>query len=245
MCGRYGLTLDQQELLANYGAELFGEHVPRFNIAPSQDIPVLIEDEGGRRIEAFRWGLVPFWAKDPKIGYRMINARSETADRKPAFRDAWKAGRRCLVLANGFYEWQKPADGKGPKIPHWIRMADGRPFGFAGLWERWGSGDDVIRSCTILTTDANDLVKPLHDRMPAVLGDEAAWKAWVDPDVPSEEVKKLLRPYPGEEMHAHPVSTLVNKPANEGPDCVEPTPEGGRGEEGREEEGPEAQLSFL
>jgi putative SOS response-associated peptidase YedK len=239
MCGRYGLTMDQQDLLANYGAELFMDHVPRFNIAPSQEVPVLVQDERGRRIEGFRWGLIPSWAKDPKIGYRMINARSETAARKPAFRDAWRARRRCLVLADGFYEWQQSPSGKGPKVPHWIRMADGRPFGFAGLWEEWGPQDGVIRTCTILTTEPNDLVKRIHDRMPVVLAEEAQWTAWVDPAVPSEEVEELLVAPPSEEMHAQPVSTFVNKPANEGPGCIAPVAEDGPEPVDPEQDGPE------
>jgi len=224
MCGRYRLTIDQQEQLEVYVAELFEEEDrgSRYNIAPTQRVPVLVIQDDTRWIRGFRWGLVPSWAKDPAIGNRMINARSETVAEKPSFRTAWKHRRRCLVLTDGFYEWQKPADGKGPKIPHAIEMADGRPFGFAGLWERWGSEDDPLFTCTILTTDANELVKPIHDRMPVILGDAEEWDAWVDPDVPSDELDGLLRPYPSEELHAYPVSTYVNKPGNEGPECVDP-----------------------
>ncbi len=222
MCGRYGLTIDQETVAATYEVErLLFNHEPRYNIAPSQDVPVLLDDERGRRVEGFRWGLVPFWADDPKIGYRTINARAETVAGKPAFRNAWKRRRRCLVLATGFYEWQKPASGKGPKRPHWIRLADARPFGFAGLWERWDGGGEPLYTCTILTTDANELVGPIHPRMPVILGERWSWNAWVDPEVAPAEAEASLAPYPAEEMHAQPVSTYVNSPRNEGPQCIE------------------------
>ncbi len=224
MCGRFGLTIDEEALATSYGVEeILLLHVPRYNIAPTQDVPVLRELEGGaRRIEGFRWGLVPFWAKDVRIGARMINARSETVQGKPAFRNPWRKRQRCVVLADGFYEWQKPPSGKGPKTPWWIRMADGRPFGFAALWDRWDGGESPLFSCTILTTDANALVRPVHHRMPVVLGDSRAREAWVDSGVAPEEVLELLAPYPGEEMVADPVSRYVNAPGNEGPECVAP-----------------------
>ncbi len=221
MCGRYALSIEQQEMLQVYLADLFlDDWRPRYNIAPTQDAPVLVQKDGELGIRTFRWGLVPFWAKDPSIGNRMINARSETVTEKPSFRAAWKHGRRCLVLADAFYEWQKPASGKGPKTPHAVRLADERPFGFAGLWESWNGEEGELRSFTILTTEPNELLRPIHNRMPVILGDREAWEAWVDPDVPSDDLEELLGPYLPEEMQAYPVSTYVNKPGNEGKECL-------------------------
>ncbi len=230
MCGRYALTQDEYDPeLLDLLNSLRVSHQPRYNIAPSQQVPVLMEDDQGRHIEKYRWGLVPFWAKDVKVGYKLINARSETVSESPAFRNAWKEARRCLVLADGFYEWQRPASGTGPKIPYWIHMADQRPFGFAGLWARWDRGEEPLFTCTILTTQANELVMPIHDRMPVVLGDSSEWNSWLSPEASSEDLNSLLRPYPEDEMHAYPVSTYVNKPGNEGPECIRPVtldPEG-------------------
>jgi putative SOS response-associated peptidase YedK len=166
--------------------------------------------------------LVPSWSKDTKIGYRTINARSETVSVKPAYRGAWRQRRRCLILADGFFEWQELPSGRGPKVPHWIHMADGLPFGFAGLWEQWDGQAQTLFSCTILTTAANSLVAPIHDRMPVIFGDESAWNSWVDPQVPSADLTTALVSYPPEEMHACAVTTHVNRPANEGPRCIEP-----------------------
>lgn len=226
MCGRYGLTLDQEALAVAFGVDRFViEHHPRYNIAPSQEVPALVEGKRGRRVVGFRWGLVPYWAKEPKVGYRSINARSETVARRATFRDAWARPRRCLVLADGFYEWRKPRSGRGPKLPFWIYLKDRRPFGFAGLWERWNGADQPLFTCTILTTDANSLVAPIHDRMPVILADDQAWNAWVDPDIPSEDLVDLLSRHPSETMLTHPVSTYVNDPDNEGPACIEPLAE--------------------
>jgi putative SOS response-associated peptidase YedK len=223
MCTRYKLTIEEQELLATYLGELFMlGYEPRYNIAPTQTVPALVRREEGRRIEGFRFGLVPFWAKDVSIGNKLLNARSETVAEKPSFRTAWKQARRCAILTDGFYEWQKPVSGKGSKIPHLIGMADGRPFAFAGLWERWGSDDDPLHSVTMLTTEPNELLAPIHNRMPVILGDRSEWDAWIDSSIPSEELDGLMRSYPSEEMHAYPVSTYVNRPGNEGPKCSEP-----------------------
>jgi putative SOS response-associated peptidase YedK len=223
MCGRYGLTIEQEAVAAAFGvSRLLTDHRPRYNVAPSQTAPVILQEAGsGRSLRGFRWGLVPFWAEDPAIGNRMINARSETVQTKPAFRGAWKDGRRCLIPATGFYEWQPPATAKGPKVPYWIRMADERPFGFAGIWERWDRGGEPLFTFTVLTTDANDLLRPIHDRMPVILGDARGWELWLDPKTSQEEAATLLAPYPAEEMQLHPVSTYVNRPANEGPTCIE------------------------
>ena len=233
MCGRYGLTIEQEAIAAAFEVERFlTEHHPRFNIAPSQDVPVLVDDGRGRRVLPFRWGLVPYFADHPKVGFRSINARSESVATRPAFRAAWERPRRCLVLADGFYEWRQPeatAEGrdqaeprakKGKKVPHWIFLADRRPFGFAGLWERWKGESEVLFTCTILTTRANSLVAPIHDRMPVILADPDDWNAWIDPGIPSEALGAYLSPYSAPGMSEYPVSTYVNDPVNEGPVCI-------------------------
>jgi putative SOS response-associated peptidase YedK len=220
MCGRYGLTAHREQLDDAYPVDVvLTDHHPRWNIAPTQNAPVLLSDGEQRRIESFRWGLVPHWATDASMGARLINARAETVADKPAFRDAWRERRRCLVLADGFYEWRKPVENRGPKTPYWIQMSDRRPFALAGVWERWGSREAPLHSFTILTTDANDLVRPIHDRMPVVL-DEDGWDRWVDPRVDPEEVTSLLGSYPADHMRAREVSTYVNDPRNEGEACV-------------------------
>lgn len=223
--------MEQEALAVVFGVDqLLTDFTPRWNIAPSQEVPVVASPRGTRSLSALRWGLVPSWADDPKVGYRMINARSETAATKPAFRTAWKHRRRCLIPATGFYEWQKSGQPKGPKTPFWIHMADGRPFAFAGLWETWKGKDgetSPLHSFTILTTSPNPYLAKIHDRMPVILGEEREWDRWLDPEVESDAVTDLLRPYPPEEMHAYPVSTYVNKPGNEGPECVEEVGEGG------------------
>ena len=190
----------------------------RYNIAPSQTVLAVRmgPDKGERLIVPVRWGLIPFWADDPGIGDRMINARSESITEKPAFRHAFKS-RRCLIPADGFYEWKKE---KGGKQPYYIRMCDERLFVFAGLWDRWEKGDQPIESCTILTTSPNELVQPIHDRMPVILA-QAEHDMWLDPDYPdSEGLLSILRPYPAEEMEAHPVSRRVNNPKNDDEGCV-------------------------
>ena len=222
MCGRYGLTLKREELDGAYPVDVvLTEHHPRWNIAPTQDAPVLVSDGQRRFVDAFRWGLVPHWSKDPSMGARMINARSETVATKPAFRDAWRERRRCLVLADGFYEWKRPASGRGPKTPFWIGMEDGRPFGMAGLWERWGPKNAPLLSFTVLTTEPNPLLGQIHDRMPVVLPPER-WERWVDPAVPSPALADLLVPLPAGQMRAREVSTYVNDPKHEGEACVVP-----------------------
>lgn len=220
MCGRYGLTATREQLDEAYPVDvLLTEHHPRWNIAPTQEAPVLLSDGRQRRIDAFRWGLIPHWAKDTSLGPRMINARAETVASKAAFRDAWHGRRRCLVLADGFYEWRKPEGGAGSRIPHWIDMSDSRPFALAGLWERWGPPDAPLHSFTVITTDANDLVQPIHDRMPVVL-DEKAWTSWIDPGMPPGEAEELLVAYPADAMRTREVSTYVNDPRHEGEECV-------------------------
>ncbi len=220
MCGRYTLTLDPAEL-----QDLFGLSepppaglAPRYNIAPSQPVAV-IPNQTPLTLELFQWGLIPSWAKDPKIGNQLINARSETVAEKPAFRTAFKK-RRCLIVADGFYEWQR--DG-ARKMPQFFQVKDGRPFAFAGLWEEWHTPDQaLVRSCTILTTHANALVEKIHERMPVILPPEE-YALWLTPgDLPAEKLQPLLAPYPAERMRVTAVSMLVNNPANDSPACVKP-----------------------
>ncbi len=195
----------------------------RFNIAPTQPVAVVRldpqSDEPRRELVWLRWGLIPSWAKDPAIGNRMINARAETAAEKPAFRAAFRR-RRCLVAADGFYEWQRTG---GKKQPYFIHLHDDRPFGFAGLWESWeGPDHSHIESCTLLTTGPNELLRPIHDRMPVILGPES-YAPWLDPAVQQpEQLLPLLQPYPSEAMTADAVGTFVNSPRNDGPQCIEP-----------------------
>jgi putative SOS response-associated peptidase YedK len=221
MCGRYSLTTPVEALRSLFHFEQRPNLGPRYNIAPTQDAPVVIEDNG-RRLVTMRWGLVPFFAKDPGIGNRLINARSETAARLPAFRAAFRR-RRCLVPADGFYEWRK--DGK-TKQPFRIVRKDHGPFAMAGLWERWDrdGGEGELLSFTILTTDANALVAPLHDRMPVILP-EAGHAAWLDP---AEDAAPLLVPHAGDDLEAYPVARHVGNPRHDDPTCIEPLPDAGR-----------------
>jgi len=193
------------------------EITPSYNVAPTQQVAAVLEDEGGRRLEMLRWGLVPSWADDPDIGARMINARSETAPEKPSFRSAFRR-RRCLIPADGFYEWKRE---NGGKQPYYFRMHDGRPFAFAGLWESWEKGDGTLRTCTILTTRANAVLEDVHDRMPVILPHDA-YNAWLDPDADREELGELMIPYGGDDLETYPVSRFVNSPRNNDERCVEP-----------------------
>jgi putative SOS response-associated peptidase YedK len=221
MCGRFTLTDPDQALAVQFDLPGVPSLEPRYNIAPTQPVAaVRLPPEGvGRELVLLHWGLIPFWAKDSRIGSRMINARSETVADKPAFRAAFRR-RRCLVLADGFYEWQKQ---NGGKRPFYIRLGDGKPFAFAGLWEQWkGPDEEGIESCTLLTTMPNDLIRPLHNRMPVILHPQD-YDLWLDPDVQSvDPLKRLLRPFPSAEMQAYPVHRWVNSPQNEGPRCIEP-----------------------
>jgi putative SOS response-associated peptidase YedK len=196
------------------------EPTPSFNVAPTQPVTAirLGEGSGARAAAVLRWGLIPSWAEDPAIGNRMINAKAETAAEKPAFRQAFRR-RRCLIAADGFYEWRK---GPGAKQPFYIRMKGGAPFAFAGLWEHWEGEGSVIESCTILTTQPNDLVRPIHDRMPVILapGDYAAWLDCGRTDL--KALQALLRPHPAGAMEAWPVGPYVNNPRNNDARCIEP-----------------------
>ena len=226
MCGRYAIygpvSRKNRDTIDFLGEEI--EFAPRYNAAPTLLLPVYREHpERGREFTLLRWGLVPFWAKDPSIGARMINARSDTVAEKPAFRAAFRR-RRCLVPMAGFYEWQKVAD---RKVPHFIRLLNADLFAAAGLYEYWQdkAGVEHIESYTILTTDANAMMQRLHDRMPVLLH-EADYDAWLDPkNEDTRELKKLLVPFPADEMRAYPVSTRVNNARNEGEGLIQPLQE--------------------
>lgn len=218
MCGRYTITIDAEKARDDLGiVQMPADYTPRFNVAPTQPIAV-VPDANTRAAEWMRWGLIPSWAKDPSIGSKLINARSETITEKPSFRAAF-AKRRCLILADGFYEWQKGAGTKGRSQPYYFRREDGKPFAFAGLWEFWKSPEgDPVRSATIITTAANDLVKPVHERMPVMLSGDALW-AWLE-GASESELLALLKPYPPEQMMRFPVSPLVNRPEYDRPDLI-------------------------
>ena len=229
MCGRY-VTVSSPALLAErfQVTEVRPKELePSYNVAPRADVPVVAERHGERVLDVVRWGLVPFWAKDHKIGDRMINAWAEKLVSSNAFKRPFER-KRCIVPADGFYEWQK-TDGKR-KQPWFIRRRDGEPLAFAGLWESWhdpDADDDAppLRSCVIITTEPNELLAPIHDRMPVVLP-ETEWDTWLDVDNhDTTSLRKLLVPFPAGELEAWAVSTLVNKADNNGPELLDPEPE--------------------
>jgi putative SOS response-associated peptidase YedK len=198
--------------------EITDELQPSFNIAPTHSVAVVLND-GARRFAAMRWGLVPYWATDPALGARLINARAETLTTKAAFKEAFKK-RRCLVVADGFFEWRKQGQ---TKLPLYIHLEPERPFGFAGLYETWFSplGEKLV-TCTIITTEPNELVQPIHDRMPVILPKKAE-DFWLDSSVEDHtRLLDLLRPYPAAEMGAYAVSQLVNSVKNDSSECIEP-----------------------
>lgn len=231
MCGRFSLATTMMDIMDYFGIEETvefsskdnGHHathfniVPRYNIAPSQDILVVRNDDTNHKeLSIMRWGLIPKWQKEQDIGSKWINARSETVHEKPLFKYAFKH-HRCLLVADGFYEWQQTK----VKKPYYIHSKDGKPFGIAGLWERWESEEGkIIDSCTLLTTDANALMKPIHNRMPVILS-KSQFSTWLDiENQNTENLQKLLHPYQDDNLESFPVSTFVNNPRNEGVDCV-------------------------
>ncbi len=221
MCGRFTLTVDPSDLREAFEGYTFpAKFAPRFNIAPSQPI-LAIPNDGKNAADFFVWGLIPSWAKDPTMGNRLINARGETLAEKPSFRGALKY-KRCLILADGFYEW-KSQPGTKTKIPHFIFLQSRQPFAFAGLWDEWHSHDgDSIRSATIITIEPNELMATIHSRMPVILP-PSAYAQWLDPAPQTpDRLLPLLRPFPADAMSAHSVSTLVNSPANDRAECVVP-----------------------
>lgn len=231
MCGRFVSTAPPDEIARYFDVDVIGEGVPEpsYNVAPTNDVPVVHEVGGLRRLEAMHWGLVPFWAKDPKIGNRMINARAETLTERNAYRHAFRK-RRCILPANGFYEWKVQA-GERKKQPFYIHGVDDGLLAFAGLWESWrpekGAPEQLL-SCTIITGPPNEKVAALHDRMPVILP-PSAWSPWLDPEQGPEQVGPLLVPAPAELIELRPVSLEVNNPRNKGAHLVDPVDDG-RGE---------------
>ena len=238
MCGRYTLIASQGAIQGAFDIKLdrfdWMRHFPRYNIAPSQRVLVVVNSpdqtlvnaepsqtisRGARVADLFSWGLIPFWAKDPAIGNRMINARAETLAEKPAFRTSLRK-KRCLVVADGFYEWRADA---GKRVPMRITLKSAEPFAFAGLWDEWKAPTgEPVRSCTIITTTPNEVMADIHNRMPVILGSEAE-KVWLDPDVQDASLlASLLAPYPTDRMSAYRVSPLVNSPKNDSPECILP-----------------------
>jgi len=238
MCGRYTLIASQGAIQGAFDIKLDGfdwlRHCPRYNIAPGQGVLVVVNSpdqtpesfeqtqtisRGARVGDLFKWGLIPFWAKDPAIGNRMINARAETLAEKPAFRTSLRK-KRCLVIADGFYEWRADA---GKKVPMRITLKSSEPFAFAGLWDEWKAPTGVpVRSCTIITTRPNELVEDIHNRMPVILQPDAE-QIWLDPEVEDAGLlASLLSPYPADRMVAYQVSPMVNSPRNDKPECIAP-----------------------
>ncbi len=221
MCGRFSLTADVNAVQEAFPwVNVPPEIRPRYNVAPTQPVAV-VPNDGKNQLDYFTWGLIPSWAKDPQIGSRMINARAETLAEKPAFRAAFRR-RRCLILADGFFEWQQKP-GQKSKTPMYIRLASGQPFAFAGLWEIWSSpdGSDIL-STTIITTEPNELMAAIHNRMPVILPPDGytTWLATGEGN--PKELSALLKPYPADQMQAYPISTLVNSPANDLPAVIQP-----------------------
>ena len=224
MCGRYRLSRHKQVLLERFGLDDDPDldWSPRYNIAPAQLVPAIRQDPSAprRQLSLIRWGLIPFWAKDPKIGYTLINARAETALAKPAFRDAMKK-RRCLIPADGFYEWQKTTSGKQP---YCFTVGDNDLFAFAGIWERWKDPEGkLIETCSILTTSPNGLCREVHDRMPVILPPDS-YDLWLDPGLTDvAAIAEMLKPFDDAAMDKYPVSTRVNTVQNDDAACAERT----------------------
>jgi putative SOS response-associated peptidase YedK len=226
MCGRFVSASPPDEIARYFDAVAPGDHLlePNYNVAPTDDVYAVIDVDHERRLEAMHWGLVPMWAESPSVGSRMINARAETIMTKNAFRPAFEA-RRCLIPADGFYEWQKLGGDPKRKQPMFIRRADDAPLAFAGLWEVWRDRNDPkggsLRSATIITTQANETMAPIHDRMPVILA-AADWEQWLDPGGRDlERLRRLLVPT-AEPLALHPVSTAVNNVRNDGPELIAP-----------------------
>ncbi len=221
MCGRFTLVVAPEELQAAFpDFHIPGDIPPSYNIAPSQPVPV-IPNDGKKRLDFYRWGLIPSWTKADKVGkFNFINARSETVAEKASFKASFRR-RRCLVLADGFYEWSKSSSGRG-KTPYYFSFKDHRPFAFAGLWDVWYSPEgDPLKTAVILTTRPNEIVKPVHERMPVILKPED-FQTWLDPQEGSpEKFQSLLEPYPGGQMQSYPVSPYVNSPKNNSPQCIQ------------------------
>jgi putative SOS response-associated peptidase YedK len=219
MCGRFALFASGDEIAVRFQLAEAPRLDARYNIAPTQTVAAVRATDASREFRFLRWGLIPSWANDPSIGYKLLNARSETVTEKASFRSAFKQ-RRCLIPASGFYEWKK--EGKR-KQPYFIRPRDGGLFGLAGLWERWQAPQgEMVETCTILTTEANELMRSLHERMPVIVypRDE---EEWLDPRSTPESLSALLVPFADDRMEAFPVNPHVSNAKNQGPKCIEPT----------------------
>lgn len=223
MCGRFTRQRTVKEIAAVFKvAEIACDLAPSFNIAPSQNLAVIIRD-GGLRLVAFKWGLIPSWSRDPSVGNRMINARSETLAEKPSFKRPLE-NKRCLIVADGFFEWKKDLSRTGKKIPFYFKLKAARLFGFAGLWDSWASPEGhQVNTCTIITTPANELIRPIHHRMPVILP-KSSEALWLGSAQKGSSLLSLLQPYPAEEMRAYPVSPLVNSPHHNSPEILKPCP---------------------
>ncbi len=219
MCGRFVIHAAPEQLRATFGVGEVPDLQPRFNLAITDPVATIRRVDDARELHIARWGLIPWWAKDTKIGHRCFNARAESVHDKPAFREAF-ARRRCLVAANGWYEW----DRRSPKVkkPYYVHFADGRVFAFAGIWERWKGPDGPVESVAIITTAPNDLIEPFHDRM-AVIVEPKDYNLWLDPELSERApLEPLLVPYPSADLVAHEVDPRVNRVGVEGPDLIEP-----------------------
>lgn len=218
MCGRFALKTSAQKLAEVFDFVPAIPLPPRYNIAPGQPVLAVRQEPTGRKAVHLRWGLVPQWAQDPALGNRLINARAETLASKPAYRDAYRY-RRCLIPADGFYEWQPQGR---RKQPYYIHGVDGQPLAFAGLWEHWQDAHgNELETCTIITTNANEVVKPIHDRMPVILPPHQ-WATWLTPDTPAQALAGLLRPLTKEILKAYPVGPQVNRPGMDDVSCLAP-----------------------
>ena len=220
MCGRFVLYRNLEEIQEAFDIQqVRWEPEPSYNVTPTQDVAVVVQREEVNSLEKMRWGLIPFWAKETKIGSRMINARSETLGEKPSFKRPFKS-QRCLVIADGFFEWAKTDQGK---IPMFIRLKSQGPLGFAGLYDLWVSPQsEAITSCTIVTTRPNDFMQAIHDRMPLILS-KSQQATWLDVATPYiDEWLSSLAPYPSQEMEAYEVSRRVNSPQNNSVECIQP-----------------------
>lgn len=220
MCGHFVRTTPIERYVALFSAPGALVLKPSYNIAPGSQILLARQNsKGGRELVALKWGLVPSWSREPKTEYTTINARAETIDEKPAFRSAFKS-RRCLIASDGFIEWQRKPD--GTKQPYFFCLADGKPFAFAGIWEKWERDSQALESCSIIVTDANQVMKPIHHRMPVILSPDY-YEAWLNPrETNLRALKSLLIPYPSDRMRTYPISPMINSPKNDHSELIKP-----------------------
>jgi len=215
MCGRFTFRLDLNKVIKELSVDkVLNEFKPNYNACPTQEVPIVIQEENKRILDTRKWGLIPHWAKDKKIAYKMINARAETISEKPSFKSAF-LNRRCLIVADGFYEWKRSGTSK---IPFYIHLKDREVFGFAGIWETWND----IKTCSIITTESNSFMKKLHHRMPVIIPKQLE-KHWLDPEIKEKGLlMELLKPYPSSQMTSYKVSSDVNSPKNNKKELLKP-----------------------